>query len=329
VSGALIQVLPWQGLFWVMLPIALTMLTIGVRRVPNVSQTRNVPLDVRSVILSALAFSALVFGLSQIGAAAVGEAAAPPWIPVAIGLVTLGLFGWRQVVLQRTNAALLDLRTFLSRDFAVSVAMMTVAMVALFGAFIVLPQFARYTLGLDPLWVGALLLPGGLLMGLAGPTVGRLYDRFGPRPLVIPGSIGVAIALWTFAFGLGEGSSWVVLLGAHILLMLSLAFLFTPAFSSSLGSLPPQLYSHGSATIATLQQVAGAAGTAIFVALYATGVAATAGANPDLPSAAAAADGSHLAFVAGGILSLAAIALALFVRKPAAVGQDVVEHATH
>jgi DHA2 family lincomycin resistance protein-like MFS transporter len=232
--------------------------------------------------------------------------------------VTLGFFGWRQVVLQRTDTALLDLRTFLSRDFAVAVAMMTAAMVALFGAFIVLPQFARYTLGLDPLWVGALLLPGGLLMGLAGPTVGRLYDRFGPRPLVIPGSIGLAIALCTFAFGLGEGSSWIVLLGGHILLMLSLAFLFTPAFSSSLGSLPQQLYSHGSATIATLQQVAGAAGTAIFVALYATGVAATGGANPDLPSAAAAADGSHLAFLAGGILSLGVIALALFVRKPAA-----------
>jgi len=48
-----------------------------------------------------------------------------------------------------TDAALLDLRTFRSRDFAVSVAMMSVAMVSLFGAFIVLPQFARYTLGLD------------------------------------------------------------------------------------------------------------------------------------------------------------------------------------
>jgi len=106
-----------------------------------------------------------------------------------------------------------------------------------------------------------------------------------------------------------------VLLGTHITLMLSLAFLFTPAFSSSLGSLPPQLYSHGSATIATLQQVAGAAGTAIFVALYATGVAATGNANPDLPSPAAAAAGSHLAFLAGGILSLVVIALALFVRK--------------
>jgi DHA2 family lincomycin resistance protein-like MFS transporter len=119
------------------------------------------------------------------------------------------------------------------------------------------------------------------------------------------------------AFGLGEGSSWVVLLAAHILLMLSLAFLFTPAFSASLGSLPQRLYSHGSATIATLQQVAGAAGTAIFIALYATGVASTGAADPDLPSAAAAAAGAHLAFVAGGILSLAVVALALFVRKPA------------
>ncbi len=318
VSGALIQVLPWQGLFWVMLPIGLAMLAVGVLRVPNVSETQKVPLDVPSVILAALAFSALVFGLSQIGAAAVGQAAVQPWIPITLGLVTLSLFGWRQIVLQRTDSALLDLRTFRSRDFAVSVAMMTAAMVSLFGAFIVLPQFARYTLGLDPLWVGAILLPGGLLMGLAGPTVGRLYDRFGPRPLVIPGSIGLAASLWTLALGLGEGSSWVVLLGAHIVLMLSLALLFTPAFSASLGSLPPQLYSHGSATIATLQQVAGAAGTAIFVALYATGVAGTGNANPDLPSPAAAAAGSHLAFLAGGILSLAVVALALGVRRPAA-----------
>lgn len=316
VSGALIQVLPWQGLFWVMLPIGLTMLVIGMRRVPNVSETRNVPLDTLSVVLSALAFSALVFGLSQIGAAAVGEVAVRPWIAIAVGLVTLGFFIWRQLVLQRKDSALLDLRTFLSRDFAVSVAMMTMAMVALFGTFIVLPQFARYTLGLDPLWVGAILLPGGLLMGLAGPTVGRLFDRFGPRPLVVPGAIALTVALWTMALSLGEDSSWVVLLSAHIVLMLSLAFLFTPAFSASLGSLTPRLYSHGSATITTLQQVAGAAGTAIFVALYATGVASTGAANPDLPSPAAAASGAHLAFVAGGILSLAVIVLALFVRKP-------------
>jgi DHA2 family lincomycin resistance protein-like MFS transporter len=317
VSGALIQVLPWQGLFWVMLPIALVMLVIGLRRVPNVSQTRSVRLDVRSVILAALAFAALVFGLSQIGAAALGDVVIQPWVAILFGLAALGSFVWRQLVLQRTDSALLDLRTFRSRDFPLSLAMMTLAMIPLFGAFIVLPQFARYTLGLEPLWIGAILLPGGLLMGLAGPYVGRLYDRFGPRPLVIPGSIALSVSLWIMTFGLGEGSSWVVLLGAHLVLMLSLAFLFTPAFSTSLGSLPPQLYSHGSATIATLQQVAGAAGTAVFVALYALGLAASGNIDPGLPAAAEAAAGSHLAFLAGGILSLGVIVLAFLIRKPA------------
>ena len=65
------------------------------------------------------------------------------------------------------------LRTFLSRDFAVSVSMMTAAMVALFGAFIVLPQFARYTLGLEPLWIGAILLPGGAHQAASTPSASR------------------------------------------------------------------------------------------------------------------------------------------------------------
>jgi MFS transporter, DHA2 family, lincomycin resistance protein len=316
VSGALLQILPWQGLFFVMLPLAVAMLLIGMRWVPNVSETRVVPLDVISVILSALAFSSLVYGLSSIGTAAIGHSSIAPWLPITIGLLVLGGFIGRQLRLQRTDSALLDLRTFTSRNFTLSVAVLATSMLALFGALIVLPQFARYTLGLDTLWVGTLLLPGGLAMGLLGPTVGRLSDRVGPRPLIVPGAVAVSVAMWTLAFGLGEGSSWLVLLGAHILLSLGLAFLFTPLFSASLGSLPPHLYSHGSATIATLQQVAGAAGTAIFVALYATGVASAGNLNPDHPSALEAATGSHLAFVAGGIISLAVIAISVFIRKP-------------
>ena len=315
VSGALLQFLPWQGLFWVMLPIALVMLGIGVRFIPNVSETRAVPLDVLSVVLSAIAFSSLVYGLSTIGSAALGEVPIAPWIPIALGLVVLGLFIWRQLLLQRTDSALLDLRTFLSRNFTFSVTLLAVAMLAMFGVVIVIPQFARYTLGLDVIWVGALLLPGSLLMGLLGPLIGRLYDKYGPRPLIIPGSIAVSGGLWILALTLGEGSSWLILLGAHVLLSLGLAFLFTPLFSVSLGSLKPHLYSYGSATVATLQQVAGAAGIALFVALYATGLAASGNVDPEQPLAAEAAAGAHLAFIAGGFISFAVIVLTLFIRK--------------
>ncbi|MEO8263589.1 MAG: MFS transporter, partial [Pseudolysinimonas sp.] len=105
------------------------------------------------------------------------------------------------------------------------------------------------------------------------------------------------------------------LLGGFVLLSLGLAFLFTPLFSVSLGSLKPHLYSYGSATVATLQQVAGAAGVAIFVALYATGLASAGNVDPNHPSAAEAASGAHLAFLAGGFISFAVIVLTLFVRK--------------
>jgi DHA2 family lincomycin resistance protein-like MFS transporter len=315
VSGALLQILPWQGLFWVMLPIALVMLAIGVRYVPNVTETRPAPLDVLSVVLSAVAFSTLVYGLSSIGSAALGAVPVAPWVPITVGLAVLGVFIWRQLRLQRTDSALLDLRTFLSRNFTFSVALLAVAMLAMFGVIILVPQFARYTLGLDVLWVGAILLPGSLLMGLLGPLIGRMYDRFGPRPLIIPGSVAVSVALWIMALTLGEGSSWLILLGSFILLSLGLAFLFTPLFSVSLGSLEPRLYSYGSATVATLQQVAGAAGAAVFVALYATGLAAAGNLDPEHPSAAEAASGAHIAFLAGGFISFAVIALTLFIRR--------------
>ena len=52
---------------------------------------------------------------------------------------------------------------------------------------------------------------------------------------------------------------------AHIVLMVSLAALFTPVFTMGLGSLPAHLYSHGSSLLGTTQQVAGAMGTALVV----------------------------------------------------------------
>ena len=47
--------------------------------------------------------------------------------------------------------------------------------------------------------------------------------------------------------------------------MACLAAIFTPVFTLGLGDLPPQLYSHGSSLLGTLQQVAGAFGTAVLV----------------------------------------------------------------
>ena len=100
---------------------------------------------------------------------------------------SLVAFTMLQLRLQKKDHALLDLRTFTYRPFTLSLSLMVLAMVALFGVIILLPMYLQNVRGLDTLATGLMLLPGGLLMGLLAPFVGRLFDKVGPRPLMIPG----------------------------------------------------------------------------------------------------------------------------------------------
>ncbi|MFB6611883.1 MDR family MFS transporter [Agromyces sp. NPDC056379] len=316
ISGLILNSLSWRFMFWLVLPIALVMLVIGIRRVENVSEPRKIPIDVFSVVLSAFGFGGLVYGLSLIGAETAGSSlgAAPMWIAFGVGAIAIAGFIWRQLILQRHDRALLDLRTFLSRNFSISIGLMTIMMAALFGTIILLPIYLQNVLHLEPIMTGLLLLPGGLTMGLLGPTVGRLFDRLGPTPLLVPGAFVVSGVLWSLTLVTDTTSPWLLLV-AHVVLSVGLAFMFTPLFTSALGSVDPKFYSHGSAIVGTVQQVAGAAGTALFVTIMATQslTATAAGATAE----AAAASGIRSAFMVGAILSLLAIVGAFFVRKPA------------
>lgn len=313
ISGVILSALDWRWMFWIVLPIALVAIALGAIFVKNVTTPRQVPVDVLSIILSAFAFGGLIFGLSSIGEAAEGNQLIPIWIPLTVGVLALLTFVLRQIALQRADRALLDLRTFTSPAFAIAVVLVVISMSALFGTLILLPIFLQQAVGLDTLQTGLLLLPGGLLMGVMAPIVGVLFDKFGPRPLVIPGAVVASAALWWMTT-LDQNSTVPLIIGMHVVLNLGLALMFTPLLTSALGSLRPQLYSHGSAIVSTVQQVAGAAGTALFVTLMTVTTAGniTAGAEP----VAALSAGVHSAFVVGACISLVSVVLSFFVRKP-------------
>jgi DHA2 family lincomycin resistance protein-like MFS transporter len=225
--------------------------------------------------------------------------------------------------LQRKDVALLDLRTFRSKTFSYAIIMISISMIALFGTIILLPFYTQRVLGLDVLSTGLLLLPGGLLMGLLAPFVGRLYDSHGTRPLVIPGAIIVSAVLWSLTL-LGEHTSFWWVLAAHMSLSFGLALLFTPLFTAGLAALEPSLYSHGSAIVGTVQQVAGAAGTALFISVMTIGSVPLIEGGASAEAATAA--GIHNAFIYGAVISLLAIPVAFFVRKPAASLEGAAGH---
>jgi DHA2 family lincomycin resistance protein-like MFS transporter len=247
----------------------------------------------------------------------------PAWAPLAIGGVSMVVFVQRQLKLQRTNAALLDLRVFTSRNFTISLLMFSLLMLGLFGTVILLPIYLQNVLGISTLQTGLLLLPGGLVMGQLGRKAGGWYDHMGPAKLVIPGVVIVAAVLWAMTL-LGTQSRVEYILAGHIVMSIGFGLLFTPLFTVSLSSVRPELYSHGSAVLGSLQQVAGAAGVALFVALMSAQSArlAASGAVP----VEALAGGIRAAFHCGAIIALFAVAFAFLVRKPEAVAAMPAAH---
>lgn len=310
VSGLILEHFTWRFMFVFVLPVALAALAIGAKYLTNVGETEKARLDALSVVLTVPAFGGLVYGLSQIGGGHGGQAGpgAAAVAALVIGVAALAVFVLRQVRLQKAAAPLLDLRAFNFRMFTVSVLLMVVAMMALFGGVILLPLYLQEIRGLGSLETGLALLPGGLAMGLLGPVIGRAFDKVGPLPLTVSGSILMVVTLWQFSMlDAGTAVWWIVTL--HVGLSFGLALLFTPAFTTGLNPLPPHLYSHGSAIMSTTQQVAGAAGTALLVSIFAV-VSATSGLVA----------GMSAAFLTATVIAFAAVVLSAMMRKTEGAG---------
>jgi MFS transporter, DHA2 family, lincomycin resistance protein len=313
-AGFILAYLDWRWFFLIMIPISLGALALGYRMMVNVTTPREAPLDYLSVVLSALAFGGIVYGLSAFGVEAASQPI-NPLIPLIVGAAVMVVFIWRQLALAPKGNALLDLSTLKAGNFTISVTMISTLMLVMFGTIILLPIYLATIIGFETWQIGLMMTPGSLIMGLLGPFVGRLYDKVGPTPLIVPAMAVVCVVLWAMTL-LGVGTPWPFILAGHVVMCLGFAFLFGPLFTASLSSVQPHLYSHGSALLGSVQQVAGAAGVALFVALMSARTASLAATGVD--GLEALAGGIRLAFIVGASVSILALVAAFFVRKPPA-----------
>ncbi|WP_432563080.1 MFS transporter [Kineococcus sp. SYSU DK003] len=110
-----------------------------------------------------------------------------------------------------------------------------------------------------------------------------------------------------------ERPVWVIL-ATHLVICTGQAFMWTALFTLALGSLPEKPYSHGSAALNTLQQLAGAASIAVLVSVLAIfSDPASAGASTGSTSL----DGVSAAFTAASLIAVASIIGALFLPRRA------------
>ena len=264
VGGVILSVLSWRWLFGVIAPGVVVCLIVGSIVIGDIGERRPGTIDGVSVALSGVAFGGLIYGLSRIGSQAGFDGAAT--VAIVGGAAALWAFVYRQRLLAPTGRQLLDLRPFECRPFVLGTAVLAVCMSVRFGVLILLALYLQEVCGLSVLQTGLAVLPGGLMSGAVSPLVGRIFDRHGPRPLVIPGTVLATVASAGLSM-CGETTPVVVVAVVYVAASVGFGLILTPVMTAALGCLDVDLYSHGSAIVNTVQQVAAAVGTALFVSV--------------------------------------------------------------
>ena len=116
--------------------------------------------------------------------------------------------------------------------------------------------------------------------------------------------------------------AWQVLV-YHVVLSFGLASVLPSVFTAGLSAVPARFTSYGSAIFATVQQVGGAAGTALAITLLALGASGFHGAGG---TGAAEAAGTRLAFLVSAGIFVVAILIATMVKRVEGNGPVPVGH---
>lgn len=315
ISGLILRSLTWHWIFWISLPLLVVALVFGSIFMQNVTTLTKPKIDILSIILSTIGFGGIVYGFSNAGEGG-GWGSLEVIISIAIGLIALILFAILQV---RSEQPMMNLGAFKYPMFVIGLVLVIMIMMVMLSSMILLPLYLQNVLALSTFTAGLLLLPGGLINGLLSPIMGSLFDKFGPKWLVIPGLALATLALFGFStIDIDTSSGFIIAL--LIVLMIGVSMVMMPAQTNGLNQLPPELYPHGTAIMNTLQQVGGAIGTAIAISLLASGSAeyidsaATDLTNPLSPLLAFTA-GVQKSFSFAIIVAIIGLVLSFFIKR--------------
>ena len=310
ISGIIVQYLNWRWLFFTILPFSIIALILGVIYLENVTELSKPHLDLISILLSTIGFGGLIYGASNLGAASISFFA----VPFVISVAALILFGFRQLNLKEP---MLDIRAFKYPMFTIGTLLIIIMHMVNFSIML-LPLFMEGAMGLSAFTSGLIMLPGGIINGIVAPIAGSIYDKYGPKKLIFPGFLISTVVFFILSHAMTVSISIPVIIVLHCLSLVAVGMINTPTQTNSLNQLTPALYPHGTAITNTLQQIAGAFGTSLFIALMTAGqksFISKAGANDAAIQAQGLAAGVRQSLTVAFCILIVGLILSFFVKR--------------
>ncbi len=262
-SGVIVDYLGWRWLFLIVIPFMLFTFIFAYRYLQNVGEVTRPKIDVFSIILSTIGIATIIYSVSSVSSTEGGFSSSSIYITLIIGIITMILFVFRQLKLEEP---LIDLKVFKYHNYTKGVIIFVVVIMTMFASEIVMPMYLQGPMGFSAKVAGLILLPGALLNGFLSPFMGAIFDKIGPRKLVVPGLI-ILLCVSIFYSTIHPGISVWVFVIVYIILMISISAVLMPANTNALNALPKEMYPHGTAVSNMLQPIGGALGIAIFVSI--------------------------------------------------------------
>ena len=310
VGGALTELIAWHWIFFVNIPVGIATALATRRLVPD---GRGIGFGEGADILGAvLITSGLMLGVYTI--LEVSENGWGSTTTLVLGAVSLALETAFVVRQARIANPLMPLRLFRSRNVSGANALQMLLVAGMFGMFFLGALYMQEVLGYDPLEVGLAFLPATLVMGtLSLGYSEKLIMRFGPRRMLIPGMVLIALALLLFARTPVDGVYLVDVLPPMLLIGVGIGISFPSLMTLAMSGATPEDAGLASGIVNTSAQVGGAIGLAVLATLAAerTSTLEAGGTGVD----AALNSGFHLAYLIGAGMVAVALAIAIFVLR--------------
>lgn len=271
-GGLLIAAFDWPAIFFVNLPLGIIATVMVIRLVPDTPSVGGQRFDYLGAGLFSAALLALTLALTS--GQELGYRS-----PVVIGLLIGGLLlGAAFVKVELGSPSpMLDLRMFANPLLTISLATGFVAFVAVASVFFLLPFYLQGVLGYDTLRTGLALAISPLVLGLVAPAAGNISDRIGVRALTMVGLVVLFGAYLGFRT-LSQQTTFAQYSLVAIPLGLGMGIFVSPNNSAIMGAVP-RAYAGVAGGMLTLTRLLGQiSGVAALGSLWASRVAARAGA---------------------------------------------------
>jgi DHA2 family multidrug resistance protein len=182
-------------------------------------------------------------------------------IYAATALVSFVVWEWHH------DTPVVDVRMFKRGGFAIANALMLVLGVTLYGSTVLLPQYLQVLMGYTAEQSGMALSPGGVLIIMLLPFVGRMVGKVDTRLLICIGFAVLATSLFYMSNVINTEMDFKMAVAVRLFQSVGMAFLFVPIQTVAYAGVPVQKYNQVSGIMNLSRNMGGDIGIAFVTTL--------------------------------------------------------------